>query len=135
MPNDVMTPEEYSQLLQLGGANQDLALKIKQQQDIADQLRVKNAPQGRMVGQVYAGPSWLETAGALARNYSAASQQQNAMGLQRQSNTNTQQQNRMIMEAILKGQRGGMGQGIMPGEQGGIPEDPYQRFRMGGGMI
>ena len=47
--NDVLSPEEYAMLMQLGGDNQGLEDTIALQREQAEQMRSKT-PRGGMVG-------------------------------------------------------------------------------------
>lgn len=124
---DVLTPDQYAMLLQLGGDNAGLQDDIKRQMAQADQLRMTELPGMRGNGRVQVAPHALELLGGLARNWKAGELGKSSADLQKQANQNTNQQNMMIMQGILRGQGQ---QRPMPA---GLPTgNPYDQFRIPG---
>lgn len=128
MNEDVLTPEEYAQLLALGGDNAELQAQIAQQQALASGLRTNDFGQMRGNGRVMVAPSILETGANVFRNYRAGQMDEAIKSQQGKVLGNQRSQNEMIMRGIL-----GRGQpGTQPAQPSGIP-DPYQNLRAPGG--
>ena len=124
---DVLTPEQYAQLLQMGGENSDLQDEIKRQMAQAEMLRMNELGGMRGNGRVQVAPHALELLGGLARNWKAGELGKSSAATQKAVNENTQKQNMMIMQGILRGQQQGMPQQGMPQQV-----NPYDQFRIPG---
>lgn len=130
MNQDVLTPEQYEELLRLGNENQEMAAAIAQQQAMADGLRTNDYGQMRGTGRVQVASSPLEMMAGVGRNWKAGQMDQAIQGQQQKAIGNTNSQNQTVMRAILgAGNRGGL-QTPAPIAPGG--GDPYAGFRMGG---
>jgi hypothetical protein len=102
--NQPLTDEEYAQLVDLGGQNELLTAKQRQQLAMAQQLRDFTAPQTRSArGQIYA-PGKAEAItgalGALASGYMGAK----GMGMGQDMAANSQKQRALLLRGLL-GQR------------------------------
>ena len=102
MMEDVLTPEEYALLLQLGADNSQLDDAVKMQMLQAEQLRT-GAPQMRQAGRVNVAPNALELLGNLAQNKVSYDKQKQALAGRGQAAGNMNQQNQMLMQALLRG--------------------------------
>lgn len=131
---DVLTPEQYEELLRLGTENQELAAAIAQQQALADSLRTNDFGQMRGNGRVQVASSPLEMLAGIGRNWKAGQMDKAIQGQQRTSIGNTQQQNQTVMRAILNGNNSGssLPPSVAPFNPGAGGGDPYSSFRRGG---
>jgi len=126
--NDVLTPEQYQQLLDMGMDNAQIEAAMEAQKAQANVLRGRGEmPQGAMAGRVFVPPSLFQYAGAMANQKVAGDKDRAAAAQQSAMGKNTSAQNQMVMRAIL-----GQGQ---PMQQPGPDQnaDPYARFRRAGG--
>lgn len=125
MPNrNPLTAQEYAEIVAAGQRSAALDPKIKQQMMAAEYLRKGNRPEGRMAGNVYVAPHWLETAGGLAREYAANKRDNQVQQAIQQQQMEKQAQQALMLKAILgrTQQAAPMepeGQGLRPGAQGG----------------
>lgn len=122
--NDVLSPEEYQMLMDLGITNADLEAALEQQSIQADMLRSRGeVPEGRMIGRVFVPPSITQYASALANQKVAGDMGRAITDSKKQMAKNTGTQNTMVMKAIL-------GANQRPGTQAAsTPFDPYADFR------
>lgn len=105
MNNEPLTPEEYEQLLSLGGQNEEQAAQLALQQATAQRLRKGNQLQSRQAGNVTVAPHWTEMLGSIGREYKAGkADEQIAQGTSEQA-LRKQQQNAMLLRAITQGQQ------------------------------
>lgn len=101
-PNDEpMSTEDYVNLLQLGGDNENLANQIALMKAQADHLRMDSLGGARNYGRAAIAPSWLELLGGLARNKAAQNQTNEVGRMQGRSTANKQIQDALIMKGIL----------------------------------
>jgi hypothetical protein len=114
MMNQPLTDEEYAQLVSLGGENELLTAKQKQQLALAAQLRDFTAPQTRSAGgQIYApgkAESIVGALGALASGYTTG--KGNKMG--QDVAANSQKQRALLLRGLLG-----------PRPQTGMQPNPY----------
>lgn len=126
--NDVMSPEDYQLLLQLGGQNQLDEQQIQMMLQQAEQLRAQGAaPEMRGNGRVQVAPNPLEYLGAAANQYAAGQTRKGAMGMQKGVADRTTQQNQMIMQALLRQQP----PAPVPNGAPGMLNAPKSPFRFG----
>lgn len=126
--NDVLTPEDYAALLQLGSDNAALDPMIAQQMEQAKMLREQGqAPQGQMAGRVYVAPNVLQYAAALGNKYKAGQAEDQLKDFQQQQLGNTRKQNEMVMQGILRGNKPAQPPGMTPGF------NPYEQLKFPGG--
>lgn len=129
MENEPLTAEEYQQLLDLGGLNQELANKIRMQMAQAESLR-SELPEMRGNGRVQTAPHWLEALGTLAKNKVSNDMQNKALAGQQQMGQNAQSQNNMVLQALLRQPQ------PQPQPQPSNPygmQNPYAQFLRGSG--
>lgn len=104
MMNQPLTDEEYAQLVNLGGQNELLTAKQKQQLAMAQQLRDFTTPQTRMArGQIYApgkAESIVGALGALTSGFMANKGAQMGQDMA----ANSQKQRALLLRGLL-GQR------------------------------
>lgn len=117
--NDVLTPEQYQQLIQMGGDNAGMEEAIKQQMLIAEQMRAGAKPL-EMGGnsRVQVAPSWLQLAGNLAQSKVGYDKQAEAAAGRQTQAQNTTAQNQMLLQALMKQQQMQQPQGGMPAGNG-----------------
>lgn len=96
-----LTPEEYAQLLSMGGENTDLDMQMQMQMAQAKAMRQGNAPQMKQAGRVAVAPHWLELLGGLARERAGQIQQDKATASGKQRTANTGAQNALVLRGIL----------------------------------
>lgn len=97
-----LTPEEYRQLLTLGGENTDLDSQIAMQLAQAEAMRGQS-PQMRQAGRVSVAPHWMELFGQLAKERASQIQRGKAAEGTKSRTKNTQAQNDLILKGILGG--------------------------------
>ncbi len=97
-----LTPEQYQQLLDLGGENSDLATQMQMQMAQAKALRPE-APQMRQVGNVARAPHWMELIGGLAQAKTSNDLNAAAMATGKKQTANRGTQNNLIMQGLFKG--------------------------------
>jgi hypothetical protein len=126
--DDVLTDEEYQQLLEGGTAQQSLARAMELQQKQAEAMRGAT-PQGQMVSGHYVAPNPMQYIGEMAKNYQSARLQDQAMKSGGKMDGVQGAQNAMILKAL---QRNSMmnrapAQGMQPPPEAQI--NPYQQFQ------
>lgn len=125
---DVMSPEDYELLLQLGGQNAIDEQQIQMMLQQAEQLRNQGAaPEMRGNGRLMIAPNPLEYLGAAANQYAAGQTRKGAMDMQRGMGERQTQQNQRIMQALLRGQQ----TAPVPNGAPGMLNAPKSPFRFG----
>lgn len=125
--NDVMSPEEYARLLELGTTSNNLADDVVSQAKKAEMLRklAPNLAPIRNSGK-FLTFNPLETVANTFAHQAAMGADAAGGQAMKQINKNTAQQNQMIMSALLRGNQ--------PGMPPQMPmQNPYQQFRIPGG--
>jgi len=122
----LLSPDQYAQLLTLGSQNQLNANQIQYQSKLADQLRQGNMPQTQMYGRVAVAPSPLAMLGGLARENVAAHKDQQVSQMMQNQAMNSQMQAALMLRALgVGGQQQPQpiqGQGLhLPGQ---FPQNP-----------
>lgn len=132
-----MTQDEYEQLLQLGGKNEDITNQLKVQQMQAQMLRGMGAQPEMRGGNVKVAANPLEHIAAAIANGRALQSVQGMGPMMQQQRDNRMQQNKGIMKMILgTGQdmpqpaAAGTGMNPMASPQG---FGPPKGFNFGGG--
>ena len=125
--NQSLTPEEYQQLLDLGGQNEEAQQLMVQQQRQAQGLRQGNRPQMRNAGNMNVAPHWLELAGGLAKEYQAGKLDKGVAASTKEQAMRKQQQNAMMLRALM-GQQQQAPQGTGPGMMLPGMKPPGPRF-------
>lgn len=118
MNNDLLTPEEYAQLLSLGAENAGADDQIKQQLAMAQRLREGNNPQTQMYGRVAVAPHWTQLASGLFREGMAGQEQRMAQQSMQGKTDRLQQQQALILRALQNGQQAQ--QGVPDAAGGGL---------------
>lgn len=127
---DILTPEQYQQLLDLGMLNAEMDPAIAQQEKMIEELRAgSTAPQGGMVGNHFVAPAASQYIAALGNKYAAGKLNQDALAQQKMKADNVRRQNQMVMGAIV-GKPGVVLQAPQPATP--PPVDPYAALRTGG---
>lgn len=103
---DVLTPEDYQLLLELGGQNAQDEEAIKMALAQAEQLRAAGqTPQMRGNGRMQFAPHPLEYLGAMANQNVARQKEAKATDMRKQGQLRQQQQNAMILRALTQQQQ------------------------------
>ena len=133
--NDVMSPEDYKRLLELGSQNSADEQQIQMMLEQAQQLRQQaGAPEMRGNGRIMVAPNPLEYLGAAANNYSAGQTRQQAMDMQKGMAGRQNEQNQMIMQALLRQRQMQNPEPVANGAPGVLnaPRSPFQLGNNGG---
>jgi len=101
--DNLLTPEEYQQLLTLGQDNALMGDELKQQLAIAEQLRQGNAPQMRNAGRATVAPHWMELLGGLAREKSSYDRMGQAQQTRKGMQGNMNAQHALMLRALGAG--------------------------------
>lgn len=126
--NDILTPEEYQQLLELGAQNTGLDDQILQQMQMAKMMQAQ-PPQTQQYGRVVVPPNLLNLLGGLAQQKTSQDWLAQVMKSQGQRNANTAAQNSKILEAILRSKQPPSAE---PGGTGLQPPRPRSPYDLGG---
>lgn len=127
--NDVLTPEEYQQLLALGARNTDLEDQIMMQMQQAKAMQAQ-APQSQQYGRVVVPPNMLNLLGGLAMQKSSMDWDRAATASKQQRTQNISAQNSKILEAILRSKQ--PVPSTEPAGSGFMPPKPKSPFSLGG---
>lgn len=102
--NEVMSPEDYQMLLQLGGQNTQDAASMQAMLQQAQNLRASNqAPEMRGSGRGYQTAAHpLEHLSAMLGQGLAHRKDQGALDLQKGMGARTAQQNQMVLASLLR---------------------------------
>lgn len=102
--NEVMSPEDYQMLLQLGGQNTQDAASVQSMLAQAQNLRARNqAPEMRGSGRGYQTAAHpLEHLSAMLGQGLAHRKDQGALDLQMGMGERTNQQNQMVLASLLR---------------------------------
>lgn len=102
--NEVMSPEDYQMLLQLGGQNTQDAASVQSMLQQAQNLRARNqAPEMRGSGRGYQTAAHpLEHLSAMLGQGLAHRKDQGAFDLQKGMGARTDQQNQMVLASLLR---------------------------------
>ena len=102
--NEVMSPEDYQMLLQLGGQNTQDAASMQAMLQQAQDLRARNqAPEMRGSGRGYQTAAHpLEHLSAMLGQGLAHRKDQGAFDLQKGMGARTDQQNQMVLASLLR---------------------------------
>lgn len=102
--NEVMSPEDYQMLLQLGGQNTQDAASVQSMLAQAQNLRARNqAPEMRGSGRGYQTAAHpLEHLSAMLGQGLAHRKDQGAFDLQKGMGERTNQQNQMVLASLLR---------------------------------
>lgn len=100
-PNDVMSDEEYAQLLAGGTAQQSLERAMALQQKQAEAMRGAT-PQGQMVSGHYVAPHAMQYIGEMAKNFSAGKLQSDAQKTGDKMGSAQAAQNSLILKALQR---------------------------------
>lgn len=102
--NEVMSPEDYQMLLQLGGQNTQDAASVQSMLAQAQNLRARNqAPEMRGSGRGYQTAAHpLEHLSAMLGQGLAHRKDQGALDLQKGMGERTNQQNQMVLASLLR---------------------------------
>lgn len=102
--NEVMSPEDYQMLLQLGGQNTQDAASMQAMLQQAQDLRARNqAPEMRGSGRGYQTAAHpLEHLSAMLGQGLAHRKAQGALDVQKGMGARTDQQNQMVLASLLR---------------------------------
>lgn len=126
---DVLTPEDYQLLLELGGQNAQDEDQIKMILAQAEQLRAAGrAPEMRGNSRMQFAPHPLEYLGAMANQNVARQKETKATDMKKQGTLRQQQQNAMILRALTQQQQP---QAPIAGQGMQLPQQPSP-YSLGG---